>query len=92
MGNYIHIPAGSIKVCKDEGCIVKRHIGHIAACPLGLSSQYIKQLSLHHKLIKFLCFRGKLTVHLPARFQNFLRGAEGCGISFLKVNLFINIA
>ena len=92
MGYDIYVTAGPVEVCKNEGRIIDRHIGHIAPGSLGLAAQHIEQLVLHHEIIELFGLGGKLAVHLPARRKNLLRAAEGRGISVIKIYRIVDIA
>ena len=92
VGQHVHIAGGIVPVSKDEGSLVIRQIGHIAACLLGLSAKYIKELIFHHEIEKFLCLRGQLAVHLLSCCHDLLRSAKGCGISGLKIYLIVHTA
>ena len=73
MGNHIHVPACSVKIGKNKRRTIFRQECHIAPRPFRLSSKHIKQLVIHHKGKKLLCFRGHLLIHPPPFLYDFLR-------------------
>ena len=91
MGDYIHVPAGSVEVGEDERRVIQRKIGHISAHSLVLAAKHIKQTVLHHEVKKFLCLRGQLLIHPLSGRQDLLRRSRRIGISLLKINALVNI-
>ena len=91
MSYDINVTFCAVKVCKDKRRIVVGQVGHIAARSFGLSAENIEKLVLHHEVKEFLGFGRKLCVHLLSVLQNIFGSADGLGISFLKINTFVNV-
>ena len=81
VGDHLHIVLGAVEVGKDEGDLIVRDTGAVAAGALALGGEDIQQLPVQHGPEELLRLGRELAVELHALGQDLIRGAHGPGIA-----------
>ena len=81
MGDHLHIMLGAVEVGEDEGNLIVRDAGAVAAGALALGGEDVQQLPVQHGTEELPRLRGELAVELHALGQDLIRAACGAGIA-----------
>ena len=81
MGEHVHVRGGAVEVGEDEGHLILRQEGAVAAVGLAGLGLQIEELHVHHVAEEAAGFRAQLPIHLQGALHQLVLVALGHGVA-----------
>ena len=92
MRHDLHVAAGAVEVGEDEGDVVLRKAGAVAAAGLALAGEDIEQLVVVHHVDELGGLAAQLVIELPAGGEDVVRPAAGLRVAAAEGEGVVRIA
>lgn len=80
VGDYVHVPGGSVEVGQDKGLVVGHKVGAVTATPLVFPGLHVEGLGFQHEVDEFPGLLAHAVVHSLGGGEDLLLAALGGGV------------